>query len=79
MIRVAVRVTNKNLHTNKICLDKTHMSAYYQGLVSSLLVLTEDNVFVEEYYGYGLQKLIESAEDTGKGYLLAERSIKKGD
>ena len=53
------------------------MILYYQGALESLIVLTEDNIFIEEYYGYGLQKLIESAIETDKGYLLADRHLPK--
>lgn len=75
MVRLLVRIKNKNLQSGYITMDRENVALYYQNKVDSLVVLTEDNQFVEEYYGSRLQILMESVRDSGNGYLFAKRNL----
>lgn len=75
-MRIVIYVKNHNLDSGNISLKKSHIQAYWNGLIESIDVYSEDKQFLEAYYGKGLQDLIMSARDYDK-YFLATRWFAK--
>lgn len=70
------KITKDNLNTGKVVLYATDMVNYYNGSLTKLCLTKEDGTSLESYYGYGLQKLIESARRyKDRDWLLAERHL----
>jgi hypothetical protein len=71
------KILNKNLNSGQVVIYPKDMVDYYSGALKALILLREDNSEIEQYYGYGLQKLIESAyRYKEKEWLLAVRHLK---
>lgn len=79
-MRIAIYIKNKNLGSGFISLKQQHVQKYWEGEIEAIDVFTEDKVFLESYYGNGLEDLMCSLRpfrnaDNQTIYFLAKRWI----
>jgi hypothetical protein len=68
------KILDKNLETGNVVITKQDMVDYYSDKLKKLVILKEDGSQLESYFGFGLQRLIESAKMHKDGkYLLSKR------
>lgn len=72
-----IRVQNHNILTGNITFNESIIDSYNRGEISSIIVMTENNIFLEEYYGKRLQWLIADAYKTSEGYMKSRRNLFK--
>ena len=70
-------LTDRNLDSDNVVIYPDEMVLYYRGKLETLIVVDKNDKEIERYYGFGLQKLIESAHRRKDNhYLLATRFFK---
>lgn len=71
------KLTNKNLNSDSIVVYPNDVASYIAGTLKTLIVHDENEQELERYYGYGLEKLMETVKKfKDKPWALATRIYK---